>query len=111
MTEETEVDFNTVLQTVYKQDMQAEGRPITLGMVSINALLTQDAAIKPEESLKRHHLAQKIAAESPSTMPGEQRHNRIALSVKQRALLQDLIGKVYGPAVYGAAHALLEKNA
>lgn len=110
MSNTVRINFNQPLHTVYGEVMENDGIPITLGTICVNALLAPEKDLKADEALKRHTLAQKIAGKVEKTEEGidAPSHNEIEVSVKQRALLQDLIAKNYAPSIHGAAHHLLE---
>lgn len=79
-----------------------EQRPMTLGTVSVNALMGQFAdeqGLSGEEKFRRYQLAERITAAGVQEV-----------SAEEVALIKRLIGKAYGPILVGPAYIALEKD-
>lgn len=77
-----------------------EQRPMTLGAVSVNALMGQFAdeqAITGEEKFRRYQLAERVSDAGVQDV-----------SAEEIALIKRLIGKAYGPVLVGPAFKALE---
>ena len=84
-----------------KEIPSQNGKPATLGGVSVDALLAtfqDEQNLSGEEKLKRWELAVKI----------KNGVDPVELSVEEIALIKKLIGKAYGPLISGQAWQMLE---
>jgi hypothetical protein len=95
-----QIDFLKRLAALDGSELMDNGKPVTLGSVSVAALL----ATYPEDNTtgeakaERWKLAQRIyAADEPATV-----------TVEEVVLLKKLIGTGYGPIVVGQAYAMFE---
>lgn len=80
----------------------AKPRPMTLADACVNALETttqDDSRLTGEQKFKMDELARQILSKSATP-----------LTVEQIAILKERIGKIYSPAVIGAAWRLLEEQ-
>ncbi len=90
-------------KNVMGQDIMIEGDVMTLGSVSINALLLQykgEDNLPGEEKLRRWELAVKI----------KNGPDPVELTVENVSLIKNLIGKSYGPLICGQAWKLLDQR-
>ena len=76
-----------------------EGKPQTLGMICVDALVAIDRGVNLDgkTSFERYQLAAKINGQGETT-----------LEATEIVMLEERIGKVFGPAVVGPAYKLLK---
>lgn len=76
-----------------------QGEELSLGGVMGSALLMvyTDETIGGDVKFKRHQIAQRLYGKKS-----------VELTIEDIALIKELIGKAYGPAVVGPAYILLE---
>lgn len=82
--------------------VDGEGKPLTTGSVSVNALMGQypdEQGLTGDEKFKRYQLAARIAD-----------GDVLEVSAEEVALLKRLIGKGYLPMVVGPAYLALESE-
>ncbi|MFP3246913.1 MAG: hypothetical protein RXR20_20535 [Paraburkholderia sp.] len=95
-------DFSVALKSIGDIAIVDNGQPVTLKMVAINALLSNDEADRGqsgEEKYKRFKLADRIHAS-----------DTVEVSVEELALIKRLIGLIYPPVIVGSAYAALEST-
>lgn len=96
-------DFSDVLTGLAGQRLVDEkGDDLTLGSVSVTALLAQyqdEQALSGDEKFRRYQLAERIAKLDVQEV-----------SAEEVALLKRLIGKGYGPMLVGPAYVALERD-
>jgi hypothetical protein len=94
-----QIDFSKRLIAIDGSELADNGKPITLGGVSVAALLANypDENTTGDVKAERWKLAQRIfSADAPATV-----------TVEEVVILKKLIGAAYGPVVVGQAYALL----
>lgn len=99
------LDFSKALIGIKGVPLKKAGsdEDVDLKHIAVEALLAQfqdEPNLPGEKKMKRYALAEKIS------VPGE-----VELEVEEVALLKDLIGKAFGPAVVGPAFKVIEGKA
>ena len=99
-----QVNMNKVLVDMLDREIKGEeGVPITLRLVSMNALclaFEDERNLGGEEKLKRWELALRIKNSSES----------VQVTAEELALIKKVVAKAYAPLVSGQAWKLLEET-
>lgn len=94
-------DFSIILVGIAGQKMVNEKEePLTLGSVSVNALLGQyqdEQGLSGEEKFRRYQIAERVSAADVQEV-----------SAEEVSLIKRLIGKGYPPMLVGPAYVALE---
>ena len=101
------IDFSQNICNINGEVMKSddEGTPVTLGIVAVNALLTnsekeeKEKSISADEKVKRFLLASKIQSAK----------EEVSLTVEEVAIIKKTIAYIYTTLVVGRAFELLEK--
>ena len=102
-------DFNQPVLDINDAEIQSEGEDGTvetlrLGDVCVNALMAtlQDDNADGTQKLKRFNLARKIKGRI------DEDYQAIQINSKNKTMILDMAGKVYGTMIYGRLHEALE---
>ena len=114
MTQQTKIralgtDFNLKILDINDVPIQSEGEDgametLRLGDVCVNALMAtlQDDNADGIQKLKRFSLARKLKGRV------DEDYQAIQVNSKQKTMILDMAGKVYGTMIYGRLHEALE---
>ena len=102
-------DFNQPVLDMNDAEIQSEGEDGTvetlrLGDVCVNSLMAtlQDDNSDGTQKLKRFNLARKIKGRI------DEDYQSIQINSKNKTMILDMAGKVYGTMIYGRLHEALE---
>ena len=116
MTQQTKIvtlpkgtDFNLPVLDMNDAEIQSEGEDGTIetlkiGDVCVNSLMAQlqDDNSDGIQKLKRFNLARKIKGRV------DEDYQAVQINSKQKTMILDMAGKVYGTMIYGRLHEALE---
>jgi len=92
-------NMDQILKTLDGDSLKDNGKLLKLKDICINALMSMDENTTPEEKINQYELALKV-----------NKGGEVELSSENRVLLKKLVGKLYGPLVYGQANGMLEND-
>jgi hypothetical protein len=102
-------DFNLPVLDMNDESIQTEGEDGTIetlkiGDVCVNSLMAQlqDDNSDGIQKLKRFNLARKIKGRV------DEDYQAVQINSKQKTMILDMAGKVYGTMIYGRLHEALE---
>ena len=102
-------DFNQPVLDMNDAEIQSEGEDgavetLRLGDVCVNALMAtlQDDNSDGTQKLKRFNLARKIKGRI------DEDYQSVQINSKNKTMILDMAGKVYGTMIYGRLHEALE---
>ena len=102
-------DFNLPVLDMNDEQIQTEGEDgaietLKIGDVCVNSLMAQvqDDNSDGIQKLKRFNLARKIKGRV------DEDYQAVQINSKQKTLILDMAGKVYGTMIYGRLHEALE---
>ena len=102
-------DFNLPVLDMNDEQIQTEGEDgaietLKIGDVCVNSLMAQvqDDNRDGIQKLKRFNLASKIKGRV------DEDYQAVQINSKQKTLILDMAGKVYGTMIYGRLHEALE---
>jgi hypothetical protein len=98
------IDFSQRLKSIDGSELTENGKPLTLGVIAVNALL--EVVPKNEDptadvKVQRWKIAQRVAGADGD----------VDITVEEIVLVKRLIGVAYGPLVVGQAFEMLERSA
>ena len=102
-------DFNLPVLDMNDEPIQIEGEDnfietLKIGDVCVNSLMAtlQDDNSDGTQKLKRFNLARKIKGRI------DEDYQAVQINSKQKTMILDIAGKVYGTMIYGRLHEALE---